>query len=44
MTVFLRPGIYLVIDRLQKLTTVNSQALLFCWTLVHMAVALHRQV
>jgi hypothetical protein len=38
---FLRPEIYLVVDRMQKLTIVNSQALLFCWTLVHMAVALH---
>jgi len=41
MNVFRRPEIYLVIDRMQKMTTGNSQALLFCWTLVHMAVALH---
>lgn len=42
MNVFRRSEIYLVIDRAQRLTTGNSQALLFCWTLVHMAVALHQ--
>ncbi len=42
MSVFRRPEIYLAIDRVQKLTTGNSQAVLFCWTLVHMAVALHQ--
>ncbi|CAD6558936.1 hypothetical protein LMG27952_06733 [Paraburkholderia hiiakae] len=42
MNVFRRSEIYLVIDRMQRMTIGNSQALLFCWTLVHMAVALHQ--
>ncbi len=41
MNVFQWPKIYLMIDRMQKLTAGNSQALLFCWTLVHRVVALH---
>jgi hypothetical protein len=35
-----RPEIYLTVDRVRKLTTGNSHALLFCWTLVQMAVTL----
>ncbi|PVX86560.1 hypothetical protein C7402_102396 [Paraburkholderia unamae] len=38
----LRPEIYLTPGRLKKLTIVNSQALIFCWTLVHRVVAMHR--
>lgn len=44
MNVFLRSEIYLAIDKMQKLMSGNSQALLLCWTLVRMATDLHHHL